>query len=172
MDHEEYKKLYHDAYNKALDLLNISMQTESMLHNKLLTRGFPPDIIDAVIHELKQKKFINDDQFAELYVAGLVKTKHLGINKILNKLRSKGIDQSLAYKHATALIEDHGGEAVIMTKFVKKNAPAIKRLLDKKQTDKIKRKLYNNGFTVEGINHIMSSIDEIITTTLNEYPGL
>ena len=54
------------------------------------------------------------------------------------------------------------GEETIIKNFIKKNIKAIKRLVETNQEEKIKQKLYNNGFSFQIINNTVNDIRNII----------
>ena len=139
--------LMQQAYKKALYLLDYAPQTEKTLSIKLYKKGYSNSVIDKVVNKLKENNLMNDIVYAEIYAANLAKIKLMGIRKIILKLKSKGINENQAFIIAKKAISANGGEEEIIKKYIKKNLLLINRLLEKNQIDKIKLKLYNNGFT-------------------------
>ena len=147
-------------YQKALRLLDYSNQTEKTLFNKLIKKGYNKDIIRKVIERLKENQILNQDQYAEIYSENLAKIKLYGPSRIYIKLKEKGISDEKSRLIIDNLFKD-GYEEYLAKKFLIKNEKAIKRLMDSGQKEKIKIKLYNNGFSREIINKMILDLDGI-----------
>jgi len=65
------------------------------LKNKLKKKGFNIAIIEKVLDELKEKKYLNDFSFAENFVRNRIERKKEGIMKITSELFKKGIDREI-----------------------------------------------------------------------------
>ena len=146
------------AYKKALNLLDFCPQTEKMLSLKLIKKGYSQDVIQQVIQRLKKNNLLNELEYAKIYVDNLAKIKCLGKTKILAKLKEKGIDNSNADLLTQKAIAANGGEQEIMHKYIKKNIKAINRMIKANQIEKIKLKLFNNGFSFFAISKILNEL--------------
>ncbi|MDP4000726.1 MAG: RecX family transcriptional regulator [bacterium] len=91
------------AYERAVKLLEIRLHTEFELRNKLKRRGFNSDDIDQVIQKMTELGYINDAQFAEVYLDNLVRYKSHGYFMLLKKLLERGIDKN----SATQLLDEN-----------------------------------------------------------------
>jgi regulatory protein len=81
--------------NKAMDLLARREHSEYELRQKLKSRDYDVDAIDAVLQELKQDHLLSDARFAEAYVNHRFNAG-VGPLKIRYELRQKGITDVLA----------------------------------------------------------------------------
>ncbi len=81
--------------NKAMDLLARREHSEYELRQKLKSRNYDVDAIDAVLQELKQDHLLSDARFAEAYVNHRFNAG-VGPLKIRYELRQKGITEVLA----------------------------------------------------------------------------
>jgi regulatory protein len=81
--------------NKAMDLLARREHSEYELRQKLKSRDYDVDAIDAVLQELKQDHLLSDARFAEAYVNHRFNAG-VGPLKIRYELRQKGITEVLA----------------------------------------------------------------------------
>ncbi len=149
-------------YQHALKILNFAPQTEQMLSIKLIKKGYSKNIIEEVIKKLKDENLINDVYYAKIYAESLVKNKYLGSNKLYLKLITKGINKDDANIIAKEATKNNGGEEKIIIKYIKKKSSTIKKLLEKNQTEKIKQKLYNNGFSIQTINNIVKDLPNFL----------
>jgi regulatory protein len=81
--------------NKAMDLLARREHSEYELRQKLKSRDYDVDAIDAVLQELKQDHLLSDARFAGAYVNHRFNAG-VGPLKIRYELRQKGITEVLA----------------------------------------------------------------------------
>jgi regulatory protein len=63
---------------------------------KLSRKGFDKNNINQVIHELIEKKYLDDEHFARVYIQDEIRLKKTGPLRIRQKLREKGIDNEIA----------------------------------------------------------------------------
>ncbi len=112
LSEEEIVKLKAEAdraftREKALELLSLREHGSGELRTKLLQKGYDKVIISEVIDYLKQKNYLNDERFAELYSEELIQRKQLGPMKVKEKLFQRGMSSSLirnilsGYDHET-----------------------------------------------------------------------
>lgn len=143
-ENQEYVK----AYKKAVKLLEIRLHTKFELRKKLKLRGINLDIIDQVIEKLIEQGYINDKQFAEVYLDNLIRFKTHGYFMLLKKLLERGIEKSLV-------------EALLAEYFpLEQEQKIAQRLVAKKnQLDKAKlaKRLASRGFRSEVIRAVISS---------------
>jgi len=89
------KKVQTSIRNKAMDLLARREHSEYELRQKLKSRDYDVEAIDAVLQGLKQNKLLSDTRFAEAYVNHRFNAG-VGPVKIRYELRQKGITEVLA----------------------------------------------------------------------------
>ena len=89
---EEFKS----ARMAALRLLKFGPRSEKELRRKLTDKGFPEELQDLVLTDLKTKGFINDAKLANLFAAHKSGSKPVGKRLILAQLKAKGIDAGVA----------------------------------------------------------------------------
>ena len=80
---------YSEAYEKALQLLNVRFLSEGELRTKLRRRDARDDVIDEVMAMLKEEHFIDDDRLARQVYAYYVRKKQYGHLYIANCLRRR-----------------------------------------------------------------------------------
>lgn len=94
---DEEFKLLKDAADvaftreKALELLSLREHGSGELRTKLLQKGYQKAAIAEVIDYLKEKNYLNDGRFADLYSQELIQRKKLGPAKLKEKLYQRGI---------------------------------------------------------------------------------
>ena len=102
---------YSEAYEKALQLLNVRFLSEGELRTKLRRRDVSDDVIDEVMARLKDEHFIDDDRLARQVYANYVRKGQYGHLYIANCLRRRqlavpeDITRPDEYALAEALVE-------------------------------------------------------------------
>lgn len=80
---------------KAVYFLKFRPRSEKEVRDKLKQKKAPPEIIERVIATLSEQKFLNDLEFAKLWVRQRVSLKPRSKRIIVLELRQKGIDKDL-----------------------------------------------------------------------------
>lgn len=79
----------------ALWLLERRLRTEAELRAKLVLRKYDPEEIAGVISKLKEKKLLDDAQYARHYVQDKAEYARRGRYRLKLELRKKGVDETL-----------------------------------------------------------------------------
>ena len=116
---EDLKTEKEKAYNYAIYLLSLKLRTEGELRDKLNIKKYKDDIIELVVTQLKNDKYINDLKYAEVYVQNLKAYKYFGFYGIKKKLLEKKLTGNLIEKILKAHLSI-SEELVIAKKFLKK----------------------------------------------------
>lgn len=85
---EEYLK----ARVSAFKFITFKRRTIKETENKLKSLEIKPEYIDAIIEELVELEYLNDEIYVEKFVE---KSNKLSVNMIKLKLKEKGIDKDL-----------------------------------------------------------------------------
>lgn len=158
IDEDNYLK----CKTSALKLIEKSYKSEKEIFDKLLKKGYEEKTAARVIAFLKSYNFLNDEDFARMYVSDKIKSQ--GKNKIKYALLRKGIDEAVIEEKLKA----SGSEVEIKT--AEKLAEKRYKLLLKQENDrrKISGKLWEylmrNGFNKDIIEGIVQKLDTVETT--------
>jgi len=114
---EDFEKYY----NKALEFLSYRPRSEKEVRDKLKTKNVELEVIDRIISKLKEKKFINDGEFAKGWIRSRLEYKPRSMKLIKFELKHKGIGEELIDR----LI--HNSEFIIQN-----DLESAKRLVEKK----------------------------------------
>jgi regulatory protein len=113
------------AYEYAVFLLSLKLRTVGEVIGKMQRRGYTEAIIEKTIEQLKSYKYLNDDQYAEIFLENLKAYRNFGYYGIKKKFMEK--------KLPTALIEtvlEQGlslkDEQKIAERFLKREGFAVK----------------------------------------------
>ena len=132
--------------NKAMDLLARREHSEYELRQKLKSRDYDVDAIDAALQELKQDHLLSDARYAEAYVNHRFNAG-VGPVKIRYELRQKGITDALADEFLEPLSDRW--DQLMMQQRVRKYGDTIPA----GYADRMKqaRFLQNRGFSPESV---------------------
>lgn len=138
------------AYAYALFLLGIKLRTEGEIREKLKAKSYKLEAVDKVINQLKENGYINDENYAEVYLENLKKYKSWGYFGIKKKLMEKKLPREIIENVlAEGVTEEE--ELEIAKKFLKKQNSLPLRGRDKggvsrEQKVGLARKLAAKGF--------------------------
>lgn len=90
-----FESSFFKCKDSAFRFLSRRLHSSYELKLKLRKKNFNKEIIEKVINELNQKKYLNDEDFAIQFVKEKIKKGKIGINKLENKLKQKGIDKEI-----------------------------------------------------------------------------
>ena len=132
--------------NKAMDLLARREHSEQELRQKLKTREYDADAIDAVLQALKEDRLQSDERFTESYVNHRFNAG-VGPLKIRYELRQKGVSDGLVDVFLEPL-SDQWDELMTRQRIRKFGAPIPD---DYAERMKQARFLQNRGFSPESV---------------------
>lgn len=137
------------VYEKAIKLLSIRLHTTGELHAKLKQRGFADGEIREVLRKLEDLKFLDDKQFAEIFVDNLKRYKDFGYFGMKAKLLARKIPTEIAENALTKFftLED---EFEVAKKLVAKL-----RRQGRTEFDKLARSLAGKGFRTEIVREVL-----------------
>jgi len=79
------------ALQSALRFIGYKQRTEAEVINKLKKLKFTSEVIDTTLNELREKKYVDDKEFAAQWIEIRGESKPRGKNLFLFELRKKGI---------------------------------------------------------------------------------
>lgn len=143
---------YDHAWQYALFLLNLSMRTVSEVEQKMVKRGYGKKVVIQVINNLKEDKFLDDDNYAEVFINSMKNYKTWGRFMMKKKMLEKKLPTSLIEQKLSELVTDED-ELEIAKRFVSKqinDSKALKKL-DYQEKQKLMRKLMSRGFAMDTV---------------------
>ena len=133
---------YREAYARALRFLNVRFLSEGEFRRKLARYDVEDDVVDAVIEQLKQERFVDDMRLAEAVYKQYARKKCYGRAYIVQCLRRRYLpvpdleevlDEAEAAKALAARRFKGGGDPGKMARFLQYRgfSPAvIRQVLD------------------------------------------
>jgi regulatory protein len=148
-------------YNQTLRFLSYRVRSEKEVRDNLKKKKAPQDVIEKIIAKLKKYKFINDEEFAKLWIEGRLRSKPRSLRLIKIELKQKGIDSDLMNN----LIESDSGENDFKSakKLAEKRIGRLKGLPRQEVYQKLGRYLASKGYdwdTVKKAIDYVQSPDE------------
>ena len=140
-----------EVVSRAIKLLARREHSGKELAQKLTTRGFSPQQVQAAIDKLRDSNLLSDTRFAAAYVRQ--KCKQFGDSRIRLDLRARGVGND-DIERALRNNEDTRGNAqrandVLVKKYPNGVAAA--------EEAKARRFLHMRGFTADDIRHAISA---------------
>jgi regulatory protein len=148
------KSPYQQAMDCALRRLNSKEHSSTELARFLINKEIDLDIIEKVIHELKQSQLVNDDRYAKLFTRYQV-NRGKGPNLIRLKLKQKGIE--VTSSQAKQLIEEvsETNELEMAKQIVSRRYPKAKT--SKLEANKAFQALVRRGFSFSVAREVIFS---------------
>ncbi len=147
------------AKGKALDYLAHKPRTETEVRRKLQQKDYAPSVVHAVIDQLMERGYLDDESYAFEYVQRRFSHKGYGPVRLQAELKRRGIDRTLAEQAIEALFETEDQLAAARQK-AEARWPRIAREDDpRKRRDKLYRYLRRRGFTYDVIRQVIDEMD-------------
>ncbi len=96
------------AVRYSLYLLGRKNYTRRQLQDKLKKKDYSQAVINEVLAKLVSWRYLDDDNFAELYIRERLRLKPRGRRILLKELKLKGITQELAKEKIAKIIAEEG----------------------------------------------------------------
>ena len=146
---------YQQVWDRAVGLLSRREHSEKELKTKLLSKGgTQADTIARVIEDLKQRNYLSDQRFTDMFVQSRMERGD-GPLKIRHELESKGIAESIIDQHLNQ--PDQVWERVLLKVWSKKFGEVIPSNYN--EWARQARFLQSRGFTSELIRKVVSFQD-------------
>lgn len=144
------------AKNYAFLLLKFRLRSEYEIASRLKRKKFEDRVIKETVDFLKEKDFLNDDLFAKAWIEFRLK-KPLGLRRIKEELRIKGVSRDIIDSHIQELRDLYPEEDAILRL-------ARQRLARLKDKDPFKAKrnvfafLLRRGFSADTISEVLNKL--------------
>lgn len=144
---------------KALDLLARRAHSTFELKIKLMQRKYERELVEELLRELTSKNFLNDKDFALLYVNERILLRKTGKQKLKAELIKKGIHQEIITEVISNLdIAEDFENALLLAQ--KKMKSLLNRNTDKKKiTPKIISFLLTKGYEYETVKMVVKRLN-------------
>ncbi|PIP74614.1 MAG: hypothetical protein CO135_01745 [Candidatus Levybacteria bacterium CG_4_9_14_3_um_filter_35_16] len=150
-------------YNRALKFLSFRPRSEKEIRDylELKTKNLKlktkDETIDSIIKKLKEHRFLNDEEFARLWIESRLKYKPRSISLIKRELLLKGVDKDVIDAQISNLQFTISNELENAQKLIIRKIERYKDLSKQEIYQKLGRFLAGKGFNWDTIK---KSIDE------------
>ncbi|MGI6705040.1 MAG: RecX family transcriptional regulator [Clostridia bacterium] len=152
--------LYQDelrcAYNKSISYLGYRSRSRKEVADYLERKGFSTEVIEKTLEKLESYRFVDDEDFARIWVRNRKDGKLMGKRIISQELIHKGVDREIiedALKEITE--EDELRKAI---QLVQRTLPKYSKLAKKEQAYKTGQVLARKGFGWEVIRKALRAV--------------
>ena len=143
-----------DAMDKAINYIAYQMRTVQEVKNRLRKEEYDHRLIQKIIDQLIQDKYLDDVHFAEEYYRSY--RSRYGVFKIVANLKKKGIKDDLI--HSLRMEDD---VELAYQSVIKKYDEKLEQM-DYARKGKISQYLAQRGFTFETVKKVVNRIEEEI----------
>lgn len=152
---EDERRRYQETWDRALNLLSRREHSEQELKTKLVNKGEQANTVSQVVADLKQRDFLSDRRFTEMFVTSRIERGH-GPMKIRRELCVRGVGENLIDQYMDQ--PDSIWQTALYKVWSKKFGEVIPN--DYKEWAKQARFLHSRGFTSEQIRKVVSFQDQ------------
>lgn len=136
------------AFEKAVDYLSRGMKTEKQMRDYLVKKGYPDEIVQCVVAKLKNYRYLDDRQYAALYVEQNAKTK--GERRLKQELLQRGISKTCAEEVSQTDSDTELQNASALAEKYMRSKPR-----DLKTLQKLQRYLLGRGYGFDTANTVV-----------------
>lgn len=157
------EKLKASAMNSCMWHLGQSSKTKKQLRDKLVLKEIPEDIIEETLERLVELQYVDDENYADIFVQNKQAFNKMGKGAIRQELRKKGIDQETIENALEEISEDD--ERVRARELVLKKLPSTRNLDRQKRMNRLVGMLSRKGY---GGNIVFGVINECLNEEAEE----
>ncbi len=150
---ESARRNFLAALAKAYRLLGIRARSEKELRDALARSGYNHEVIAQVIVECKEKRFVNDADFARQFVQNRLRHRPMGRMRLQIELRQKGV----AAETISAILDEAFENSETTLQLADQLAEKLRKRLSSLPAQKARQRLADHlrrrGFDWEVIQH-------------------
>jgi regulatory protein len=140
-----------DAYIVALTMLSRRELSEAQVRARLARKEFPDDDIEAAVERLRQDGTLNDRRVALAAARLESAVRHRGRSRVIQKLRTLGIDGDIAEAAVNEVFEEVDESALLDRALERRLRGQEPKDLDERGRARIVRGLAGQGFSIDAI---------------------
>ena len=152
------------AIKFAIKLLSIRKRSVFEMRNRLKRKEFEGNIVDEVVEELIEYKYLNDEEFAEAYINDRINFNPRGSFLVKKELREKGVAENIVNEKIKELFPEKKEMKLAKRAAEKKIGTLNKNLEKSKIYQKVGSYLQAKGYS----GYIIREVLEEITLSLRE----
>lgn len=142
VDSEELQKIREAAAN----LLSYRPRSVKEMEDRLIRKGWEEDAVARVITELLEKGYLDDREFAAVFVRDRVKNKCLGSLALKSELFKTGVSREIIEESVAEIYEAYPPEMLI-ERLLRKRKISRETSISAKEKQRLTAMLRRKGFT-------------------------
>ena len=144
-----------EALKFAMKLISLRKRSAFEIKERLRKKKFEEDVIEEVLQELKNYKYLNDEEFAEAYINDRINFNPRGRFLIKKELNERRIAENIIERKMEELLSEEK-EVESAKKMAEKKLRTINNKTDKIKVDqKIRSYLQSKGYSFDIINLVV-----------------
>ncbi|MBQ7968977.1 MAG: regulatory protein RecX [Clostridia bacterium] len=147
-----------EVMNAASNILVFADNTEKSLREKLMRKGFAPELVDKAVERLKEAGLVNDARLMKSYTEYLADKKLYGKARIKLELQKKGFDRELINGKFDECTEDVDFKENCVKMVRKKNL--VQKICDTKTARAVTAALARYGYGYAEIKYAYTRLLE------------
>ncbi len=150
------------ALAAAYRLLARSDRSEHELRGALEKRETPPDIIDAAVEYLRERRLVDDRKFAHARAQALVRHKKVGPRYVRDALKKKGVEEGLIQDAVTETFSDPLRERNEIRALIEKKSKTMKKdIPPQRRKKKLFDFLLRRGFSYDAVMKALNARENV-----------
>jgi len=140
------------AYQQALNFLSYRPRSSREVLDKLAGKRFDRDVAVQVVDLLKDQHYLNDVEFARMFVRDRLKGKPMGRSLLRKKLMEKGISFQLSDRVLKEYVTDEDEEAAakaLLARKLRASATRFSKMDSLTRQRRLTEYLLQRGFSFE-----------------------
>ncbi len=117
------------------------------------------DTVERVIEALKEKKFLNDKEFARMWVESRMRSKPRALHVIKSELKQKGISQDIVEMVLNNENTKTMSEKDMALQIIEKKLRLLKNVPEEEIRNKLGQLLARKGFNWDTIKEVLSHLE-------------
>lgn len=150
------QEILEKAKGYAFLLLKFRLRSEKELYSRLKKKKFTSQVITETLSFLKEKNFINDSSFAHAWIESRLK-RPLGLNRIRQELKIKGIDKEIIESEIRQVKEDYSEEEIVK-EIAQEKFNKLKGIEPEKAKRRVFSYLLRRGFSSDTVNDVVREL--------------
>ena len=146
------------AWRKSCDLLNRRMYSSGEIRDRLFRKGFSETSIQFAIQKLLKNDYLNDEEFATVFVREKLRLKQWGFFRIKMELKKRWITDEIIEKIFNDIEDLKGIETENLSNLISKSARKYD-LTDVKEKQRIINWLQRRGYSINLILENLKGFD-------------
>lgn len=145
------------AREKALGFLSYQPRSIKEVRDYVIKNDIEPAVADDIIADLQENNYLNDQEYAKMFINNAIHVGSDGPRGVINKLVLKGVKPDVAQN---ALAEFDLNEFLpVGQKLIKPLVKKTSRLSQREIITKAKQKLMTHGFTNDLITELVNELE-------------